>query len=184
MISLKPFLASSTLPCGLVAASLLTVPPATLSAAHAEAATARAWSTCQGVGAGVPLSATTVVSGIRVNRCMAPALARMTRAAAARGVWLSGEGWRDVRRQIALRKAHCGGHDYRTVYLKPAGRCSPATARPGRSMHERGLAVDFKVGGAGINRGSRTYRWLSAHAASYGFYNLTGEPWHWSVTGG
>ena len=26
-------------------------------------------------------------------------------------------------------------------------------------------------------------QWLNAHGATYGFYNLPSEPWHWSVNG-
>jgi LAS superfamily LD-carboxypeptidase LdcB len=50
-------------------------------------------------------------------------------------------------------------------------------------MHERGLAIDFTQNGQTISRGSSGFAWLSAHAASYGLYNLPSEPWHWSVNG-
>ena len=50
-------------------------------------------------------------------------------------------------------------------------------------MHERGLAVDFTQNGQTISRGSSAFAWLSAHASSYGFYNLPSEAWHWSVNG-
>ena len=62
------------------------------------------------------------------------------------------------------------------------------TARPGSSMHERGLAIDFyrrlSGGGAGEIAGTRAFRWLSRNAKTYGLYNLPSEPWHWSTTGG
>jgi D-alanyl-D-alanine carboxypeptidase len=51
-------------------------------------------------------------------------------------------------------------------------------------MHERGLAIDFTEGGRTLTRSSAGYNWLRAHAASYGFYNLPSEAWHWSTTGG
>lgn len=50
-------------------------------------------------------------------------------------------------------------------------------------MHEQGLAIDFAEGGRVLSRGSGAYAWLKANAASYGFFNLPSEPWHWSVNG-
>ena len=50
-------------------------------------------------------------------------------------------------------------------------------------MHERGLAIDFTLGGRTLTVTSRGYRWLRSNAASYGLYNLPGEPWHWSTNG-
>ncbi len=123
------------------------------------------------------------VRGIRVHKSIADQLARMLSAAEADGISLSGGGYRDPSSQIALRRAHCGT-SYYAVYQMSPSRCSPPTARPGTSMHERGLAIDFTYGGRVIgSRSSPAYRWLAAHAASYGFYNLPSEPWHWSVNG-
>ena len=123
------------------------------------------------------------VRGIRVHKSIADRLARMLSAAEADGISLSGGGYRDPSSQIALRRAHCGT-SYYAVYQMSASRCSPPTARPGTSMHERGLAIDFTYGGRVIgSRSSPAYRWLAAHASSYGFYNLPSEPWHWSVNG-
>ncbi|MFT3711820.1 MAG: D-alanyl-D-alanine carboxypeptidase family protein [Archangium sp.] len=60
-----------------------------------------------------------------------------------------------------------------------AGRGNLA-ARPGYSNHQGGLSADLNTGGYG----SRTYRWLAAHARSYGFRNdVRGEPWHWTFRG-
>lgn len=69
----------------------------------------------------------------------------------------------------------------------PPSECSPPTARPGESMHERGLAIDFSCAGVLItNRDNSCYRWLADNADSYGLYELASqqEPWHWSVNGG
>ncbi|HEX8804336.1 MAG TPA: M15 family metallopeptidase, partial [Acidimicrobiales bacterium] len=86
--------------------------------------------------------------------------------------------------QIRLRAAHCGGHDHYSVYERPSSECHPPTARPGQSMHERGLAVDFTCAGSLIgDHGNRCYQWLAANAATYGFYNLPSEAWHWSING-
>jgi D-alanyl-D-alanine carboxypeptidase len=104
-------------------------------------------------------------------------------AAASAGVIMCGGGYRDPAAQIALRKAHCGTTNY-DIYDKPASQCSPPTARPGTSMHEQGLAIDFTINGSTIGSHSDpAWQWLNAHAGSYGFRNLASEPWHWSTNG-
>jgi peptidoglycan hydrolase CwlO-like protein len=108
----------------------------------------------------------------------------MLDAAAAAGVGLCGWGYRNPQEQIELRKAHCGTSNY-AIYEMPSSQCSPPTARPGRSMHEKGLAIDMTCNGGGSisSHGSPCFQWLDAHASNYGFYNLAVEPWHWSTTG-
>ncbi|MGH9230181.1 MAG: D-alanyl-D-alanine carboxypeptidase family protein [Acidimicrobiales bacterium] len=105
-------------------------------------------------------------------------------AAARDGVSLcAASGWRSTEKQIELRRAHCGSSNY-AVYYMPASRCSPPTARPGSSMHERGLAIDFSCNGGGaVRHGNSCWNWLAAHADEYGLYNLPSEPWHWSTSG-
>ncbi len=123
------------------------------------------------------------VGGISVHRAVAPGLHALLEAAHADGVYLGGWGHRTVEQQIALRRAHCGPTP-EDIYLKPAGACSPPTAQPGASMHERGLAIDFHLAGQAIStRHSPGFQWLAANAAQYGFHNLPSEPWHWSVNG-
>lgn len=123
------------------------------------------------------------VGGITVNASIASQLEAMLNAARADGIVLTGGGYRDSSSQIALRRAHCGTSDY-AVYQMPAGSCSPPTARPGTSMHEQGLAIDFIANGRSItSRSHEGFRWLAANAGSYGFRNLPSEPWHWSVNG-
>jgi LAS superfamily LD-carboxypeptidase LdcB len=117
------------------------------------------------------------VHGITVASSIADALDRMWTAANADGITFGGGGYRDPQQQQALRDAHCPSRN------SPASACHPPTARPGHSMHERGLAIDFTTGGRTLTTGSAGYRWLRANAASYGFYNLPGEPWHWSTNG-
>ena len=109
-------------------------------------------------------------------------LSSLLGAASAAGLNMCGGGYRDPAQQVALRRAHCGSSDY-AIYQAPSSACSPPTARPGTSMHEKGLAIDFASGGGTLSRGSAAYSWLKANAASYGFYNLPSEPWHWSVSG-
>ncbi len=123
------------------------------------------------------------VGGITVAASVGPNLRQLLAAAAADGIHLDGYGWRDSRNQVALRGQNCGWSDYQ-LYEMPADQCSPPTARPGASLHEQGLAVDFSVGGAFIeSRSSPAFRWLAANAARFGFANLPSEPWHWSTTG-
>jgi hypothetical protein len=116
------------------------------------------------------------VHGITVSSQIAPALDAMVTAAAAEGVTLTGSGWRSTADQVALRQAHCG-QSLEDIWQKPSGQCSPPTAIPGTSMHEKGLAVDFhNLPGA--------WAWLAGNAGRFGFRNnLPTEPWHWSTTG-
>jgi hypothetical protein len=106
-----------------------------------------------------------------------PSVARLLAAANGSGLRLCGSGARSVRRQEELRAAHCGGKA--NVYDARA-RCRPPTALPGRSMHEKGLAIDFDGCGS---RSTRCFQWLKANAAAYGLINLPSEPWHWSTNG-
>lgn len=122
-------------------------------------------------------------SGIYVNVSIADNVRALLAAADAAGVPLGGWGYRDTSAQVALRRAHCGSSDY-AVYAMPSYSCSPPTAPPGASMHERGLAIDFTYNGATIgSRSNPGYQWLAANAGQYGLHNLPSEPWHWSTNG-
>jgi hypothetical protein len=124
----------------------------------------------------VPL---TTVRGITVHTSIAAQVEAMVAAAAGDGVQLAGSGYRSHERQIELRRAHCGPSNY-AIYEMPSSQCSPPTARPGSSLHEQGLAIDF------VNCSSRSsacHQWLATHAATYGLHNLPSEPWHWSIDG-
>jgi D-alanyl-D-alanine carboxypeptidase-like protein/transglycosylase-like protein with SLT domain len=127
---------------------------------------------------GGPVTVTTV-RGITVNSHIAPQLEAMLAAAEADGLHLTGGGFRSPEQQIALRRSHCGTTQY-AIYEMPASQCSPPTARPGTSMHERGLAIDFENCSS---HSTACWQWLNAHAASFGFHNLASEPWHWSIDG-
>ena len=99
------------------------------------------------------------------------------------GFTLTGGGYRSPDQQVAVRRENCGSSDY-AVYQEPPNDCHPPTAYPGTSMHEQGLAIDFQSNGSMISsHGDPAWQWLNAHAATYGFYNLPSEPWHWSVNG-
>lgn len=125
----------------------------------------------------------TTVRGITVAAEIAGGLEQLLNAADGAGFSLSGGGYRSSDGQIAARRANCGTSDY-DIYEKPASACRPPTARPGTSMHERGLAVDFTSGGSLIrSRSDPAFRWLAANASRFGLYNLPEEPWHWSSNG-
>ena len=120
---------------------------------------------------------------VQVAGDISGAIERLLADAAEAGYSLCGYGYRDPAEQIAVRRANCGTSSY-AIYQAPSSYCSPPTARPGTSMHEQGLAIDFTSGGGGtIGSGSGAYQWLRSNAANYGMYNLPGEPWHWSVDG-
>jgi len=121
---------------------------------------------------------------ITVAGSIADNVQALLNAAARDGVSLCARsGWRSTEKQIQLRREHCGSSNY-AIYYMPASRCSPPTARPGTSNHERGLAIDFSCNGGGaITRGNECWDWLVAHAGEYGLYNLPSEPWHWSTNG-
>ena len=116
---------------------------------------------------------------ITVASSIAGGLASMLKAAASAGVSLCGGGYRDPQAQIAVRQSNCGT-SYYAIYQMPSSQCSPPTAPPGTSMHERGLAIDFANCSS---RGSACFQWLAANAGGYGFQNLPAEPWHWSTNG-
>lgn len=131
----------------------------------------------------VPQPAGTIVTvrGIDIDGSIAVDLERMLAAAAVDGIELGGYGWRSTDTQVALRRAHCGTSHY-AIYEMPSGDCSPPTATPGQSMHEKGLAVDFYDQAGTLTVGSAGFRWLAEHAGRYGFCNLPSEAWHWSPT--
>lgn len=139
-----------------------------------------------GNGRGTSVDASDIVdagSGILVHRAIAPDISKLLAAAKADGVVLSGGGYRDASGQIRVRKANCGTSNY-AIYEMPARQCRPATAKPGASMHEQGLAIDFTYNGAIIgSRSGPAWNWLAEHAGEYGLQNLPGEPWHFSTNG-
>ena len=123
------------------------------------------------------------VQGIEVHKDIADTVDRLLTAARNDGIDLGGWGYRSNVRQIELRMAHCGTSEY-AIWEMPASACSPPTARPGQSNHERGLAIDFTYNGGSITtRSNAGFVWLADNAARFGFVNLPSEPWHWSTNG-
>jgi LAS superfamily LD-carboxypeptidase LdcB len=119
------------------------------------------------------------VRGIIVDASIGQQLANLLSEADAAGLNLGGGGYRDPAAQRRLREANCPN-----PVSSPASACSPPTAKPGSSMHEQGLAIDFTNDGSLIqSRSSAAFKWLAANAERFGFHNLPSEPWHFSVNG-
>lgn len=145
---------------------------------RAEAARkAAAESARRAASAPKPANASDVVEaeGFWVHSSVQDKVARMIRAARSDGVVLSGYSYRSPQRTAELRVIN-GCPD---VYYASPSSCRIPTARPGQSMHERGLAIDFRS----CWRGSDCFTWLSRNASSYGYVNLPSESWHWSTNG-
>jgi hypothetical protein len=115
----------------------------------------------------------------KINCQILDEVVAMAAAAQADGVTITGGAYRDPAQQIQLRKEHCGTSHY-AIYEMSSSSCSPPTAKPGHSQHEKGLAIDMENCS---NHSTACYVWLNEHAASFGFYNLPSEAWHWSTTG-
>ncbi len=125
----------------------------------------------------------TTVRGITVASSIAGQLASLLSASDGAGLSLSGGGYRSSQQQIQTRMNNCGTSNY-AIYEMPSSQCSPPTAKPGASMHERGLAIDFTNRGSLItSRSNPAFRWLAGNAGRFGFRNLPAEPWHWSTNG-
>ena len=136
-----------------------------------------------GLRPSIPSVPTMRIGTITVSAALASSLQALLDHAARDGFLFGGGGYRDPSSQIALRVLHCGPTDF-DIWEKPSSECIPPTARPGMSMHEQGLAVDFTVNGRAIvSETDPAFLWLAANAPTYGLYNLPGEPWHWSTTG-
>ena len=136
----------------------------------------------RGGGTGAP-DIVTVRSVFKVARQIAPKLEALLAAAEADGIRLGHNmSFRTREEQIALRKKYCGPTDF-DIFEKPSSQCTPQVARPGTSNHEKGLAIDFSYNGIKMGPDNPGFRWLDANADRFDFYNLPGEPWHWSVDG-
>lgn len=86
--------------------------------------------------------------------------------------------FRPCAEQSSLRRANCGGDT-----SLPAESCNPPTEKPGESLHNYGLAIDFKCSDSPIFEQSSCYGWLKENAGRYKLQQRVGEPWHWSPNG-
>ncbi len=118
-------------------------------------------------------------STITVSTSIAADVRDLLAAAKDDGLSLCGSGYRSTDAQVALRKINCGP-TYYDIRLKPPSQCSSPTAIPGRSMHEKGLAIDFYNCST---RSTSCYKWLAVNAKDFGLKNLPSERWHWSTNG-
>jgi hypothetical protein len=117
---------------------------------------------------------------IEVHKDIADSVRDLLNLSHQKGLSLCGNGYRSIARQIELRRKNCGGN----VWTASPSACSPPTARPGQSMHERGLAIDFTCGSYGaVGRSDPCFSFLAANAGDFGLKNLPSEPWHWSSDG-
>ena len=123
------------------------------------------------------------VRGFEVHTQIAEGVDGLVAAMEAEGFNLGGWGYRTAQEQINLRRSHCGASEWE-IWSKPSSTCRPPTARPGRSNHERGLAIDLTNNGRLItSRNSAVFQALQRLAPQFGLKNLPSEPWHWSVDG-
>jgi len=100
--------------------------------------------------------------------------------AQAKGLKLSGWGWRSKKRTEELRVIN-GCPD---IYKSPPSKCRVPTAIPGTSMHESGLAIDFTCNGISVQtRDNVCYLWLKDNPNIHKLLNLKTEAWHWSTNG-
>jgi len=105
----------------------------------------------------------------KVSSLISQRVVNMVNAAKKDGVNLAGSSWRSYEAQQQLRADNCS-----------RGHCSPPTASPGNSQHERGIGTDFGA----ADKGGAVWNWLEANGAKYGYHNLPSENWHWSMSGG
>lgn len=89
--------------------------------------------------------------------------------------------YRDCQEQKQLRISACGLGDY-NLYQKPIDFCLPPTEPAGKSLHNEGLAIDFKCYGYGVFESSPCLTWLRSNGFKYHLYEHRLEPWHWSTT--
>jgi hypothetical protein len=72
---------------------------------------------------------------------------------------------------------------------RAVNKLAVGTARPGRSKHQSGRAVDIYLGisnrleNAGRQRKTAAFLWLVCNASRFGFVPYVKEPWHWEYKG-
>lgn len=95
---------------------------------------------------------------------------------------------------MAARRKLTGGEHGRAAVSYMRRFMSQNIAAPGYSIHNNGLAMDFVISQGGkfvrnstgkqytdVWRGTWFWKWLTANATRYGFYQnqAIDEPWHW-----
>jgi D-alanyl-D-alanine carboxypeptidase len=83
---------------------------------------------------------------------------------------------RDAGLWLWVISGHRTWAEQRSLYRLYRKGLGARAARPGRSNHQRGTAVDISVGSIH----TRTYEWLAANACRFGYKRtVRSEPWHW-----
>jgi D-alanyl-D-alanine carboxypeptidase len=105
-----------------------------------------------------------ISGGERLRNDAAASFERMYAEAREEGLWL----W--------VISGHRSWAEQKYLYRLYRKGLGPRAARPGRSNHQRGTAVDISV----RNTSTLTYEWLAANACRFGFRRtVSSEPWHW-----
>ena len=137
--------------------------------------------TSGGNGSSDSIQLASVGRGHRLQKDAAKAYLRMVTAATKDGVgWGVTSSYRSVRRQRALFDAA----------LKKYGSVAKArkwVAPPGRSNHNKGIAVDIAelYSNRKNFKNNPVWQWLTANGPKYKFVQrMSWEPWHWEYTGG
>ena len=121
----------------------------------------------------VTLADDTAIS-FRVAPCLERSVLAMFAKARFQGVVLAVVvGFRDWDKQVELRSSN-GCPD---VHESSSMTCDVPTARPGESLHNVGLAIDFGCS----ERHLPCFQWLDVNAVLYGLSNFPVEPWHWDA---
>lgn len=108
----------------------------------------------------------------------------MQKDAAKDGVIISlNSGFRQFADQVRLRRQNVVDKtkikDDHYLITAPSSAFKPATAIPGWSNHQDGMAFDFSTTGKGV------YEWLVKHAIKYGLVRtVPSEVWHWEMRPG
>jgi hypothetical protein len=114
----------------------------------------------------------------KVSSLISKRTLNMINAAKEAGIKLKAKGirssFRTIDDQMYFREQNCPD-----PLNSPSSACTPDTALPGSSMHERGLAIDFE----NSSKGGAVWNWLDENGASYGYFNYPPENWHWSMNG-
>ncbi len=118
------------------------------------------------------------IGGFKVNKLIYLQTKAALKDANARSVPLAlTSTFRECSEQVSLRAQNCPSSS------SAANECSPPTEKPGESLHNYGMAVDFKCSGYAIFGSSPCYTWLKENSSKYKFKQRAEEPWHWSFTG-
>jgi hypothetical protein len=115
--------------------------------------------------------------GNRAGILLAPAATSweiMVRAAAADGVTLyASDTYRSWDSQNAAYQAFLRGERGPGIIVAP----------PGTSKHGAGLAIDMTDGKGILSKGTAQWQWLNQHGASFGWFGISSEAWHWEYRG-